>query len=804
VLTVPGDREPRSGQLIVIAAVAVALLVFRRALLSPMVFYERDIAGWWYPHVASFVRVVASGAWPLWDPSPGFGGPMWADPNYQVLYPFTWLNLILPPAIFYKVLGVFHVAWSFLGLALFLRRRGMSLLPSLVGGIAWATAGSFLSLHSMSHHFCGAAWAPWVLLAVDTLLVHPTPRSAALLGGCVGLQLLAGSLDMVFLTMLLAATHAAATFVSSRGARVAIGQVTLWASCAGLVGVGLAAAQWLPTLEVFRASSRGVLQPSDAMRWAFHPATLPELVAPSLLTDLPLRHDLRRGWFEGREPFLRSTHIGWPILLLAGLGLAAGRGRARWAWGVSGAVLLMGAMGPSTPVYPLWYWLGPGRVFRYPYKWMVGFSLAVAVLAALGMRAFLESWHVPARRRALALALGVLALAGAGAAAGWGDHLAHVTAWLGLLQDPPAGMDWREPLGRASARLVVLGSLGVVAAGLVILRPWIRPRRWLWSSMLGVILLCRLWDVGPVADLAPPELLAAAPPALSLMRAAKKTPRILSAAPRRPLKEYLSRAPHGWRPEWAMSLAAVELIRPVSEGRWGLRGSYDGDPTGLGSMGNATATRIVAVGGDSVRLRMLQLGAVDYVLTLPGQGWDFLPLEAEYQGVFSTPVQLRRVPQSLPLARFVRRAISPPSGLDAVRLVLDPGFDPRHEALVAAPEPAPGCKPTAEHPTATLRATISQAGRVDVDFDAACPGFLVVGEAYYPGWQAWIDGQAGRVLPADFALISVPVPAGRHHATLAYRPSAVMWGLVVALGSLLVAVVLAGPGRFRSLRGGER
>jgi hypothetical protein len=210
----------------------------------------------------------------------------------------------------------------------------------------------------------------------------------------------------------------------------------------------------------------------------------------------------------------------------------------------------------------------------------------------------------------------------------------------------------------------------------------------------------------------------------------------------------------------------------------------------------------MAVGGDAPRLKMLQLGSVDFVLTLAGQGWDFLPLEAQYRSVFSTPVQLRRVPQSLPPAYFVPRAVSP-RGLDAVRLVLDPGFDPRREVLIDAPEP-PACKPTTQHPTTALRTTTSHAGRIDVDLDAPCAGFLVVAEAYYPGWQARIDGRADRVLPADFALFAVRVPAGRHHVMLSYRPRTIMWGLVVALGTLLVVLGLMAAGRSHGPRGGER
>jgi hypothetical protein len=66
----------------------VAALLLPRVVLFGEVLFERDVQ-------LVFVRAVASGAAPLWDPHVAFGHPMLANPNTQVLYPPTWLNLIL-------------------------------------------------------------------------------------------------------------------------------------------------------------------------------------------------------------------------------------------------------------------------------------------------------------------------------------------------------------------------------------------------------------------------------------------------------------------------------------------------------------------------------------------------------------------------------------------------------------------------------------------------------------------------------------------------------------------------------------
>ena len=60
----------------------------------------------WLPQVESFVRGVATGSWPLWDTYSGLGRPLLADPRAEILYPPTWLNLVLRPATYYALTGV--------------------------------------------------------------------------------------------------------------------------------------------------------------------------------------------------------------------------------------------------------------------------------------------------------------------------------------------------------------------------------------------------------------------------------------------------------------------------------------------------------------------------------------------------------------------------------------------------------------------------------------------------------------------------------------------------------------------------
>jgi len=64
----------------------------------------------------------------------------------------------------------------------------------------------------------------------------------------------------------------------------------------------------------------------------------------------------------------------------------------------------------------------------------------------------------------------------------------------------------------------------------------------------------------------------------------------------------------------------------------------------------------------------------------------------------------------------------------------------------------------------------------------------VRGENYYPGWHAFVDGNAVEVLRVNYNLRGVAVPAGTHLVRFVYRPNSLLLG---ALLSLLAAILLS-------------
>ncbi|HEY6211083.1 MAG TPA: YfhO family protein, partial [Vicinamibacterales bacterium] len=117
-------------------------------------------------------------------------------------------------------------------------------------------------------------------------------------------------------------------------------------------------------------------------------------------------------------------------------------------------------------------------------------------------------------------------------------------------------------------------------------------------------------------------------------------------------------------------------------------------------------------------------------------------------------------------------------------------FDPAHLAIVE-PDIGGAATRTMTPGAAGARVSSIDGPRIVVDVTAEHDAFLVLSEAYYPGWQARIDDAASRpVQKADVMFQGVPVPAGHHTVTFELVSTTLRAGSAISLLALIIAVVL--------------
>ena len=81
------------------------------------------------------------------------------------------------------------------------------------------------------------------------------------------------------------------------------------------------------------------------------------------------------------------------------------------------------------------------------------------------------------------------------------------------------------------------------------------------------------------------------------------------------------------------------------------------------------------------------------------------------------------------------------------------------------------------------RAHVSRDGpcRIEVQAEAAKPGYVVLLDTCYPGWRAWVDGTSVEIERANYLFKAVKIPAGRHEVLLRYEPTSFRVGAFLSL-----------------------
>ena len=760
---------------------AVVLLLFHEVALEGRVFFYRDIHLVWHSEIAALRRAIGSGSLPVWDDLTGFGQPLLADPGRQVLYPPTWLALVLPPARDYSLFVVSHLVLASLGALAVARRFGLSPAAAFLSAAAWAASGPLVSLVSLWHHFAGACWLPWVVWAADRLLARPGAGGAALLAAAFATQVLAGSADMCLVTLALVGTLAAWHLV--RAPRESPRRGTLgWLALALGVAAGLTAALWLPALALVRESVRSGLPEGMRTAWSLHPVVALQAVWPISWHQLPLAPDWRASWLSGREPFLLSVHLGAPVLVLALLALAGPPRPRRFLLGGTAAVAALVAAGPHLPVYGAVVWLLPPlQMLRYPVKAMVPAAFAVALLAGTGLDVWRDHRSTAALHRAAALLLFAAALLGGAAwalALGAADRLAPL-----LLAPTPAQPDVAGALVEASQPLAPAALLALLAAALA----WARAR----GAPPGIT--AAGVSAAALAGLvvAHASLNVTAPASLYLYRPAVLRVLGLNEHQRLFARDTI-RIPWDARDRYAVprttdartheikrALNQIASLYPPSAARWGLPGSFETDlkglyPAPLAALVNAAR----AADGTEAQVRLLRMGAVSRVVglqELPGLG-----LVATVPGLQLEPNRVLSVPDPLPRTYAVGSS-RVAGGEDALAVLRDPTFDARSEVVL-------------DHGLARRaggsfdgqsRIVELRPDRVRLEARLSEPGYVVLVDAYDLGWKASLDGRPAEVLRANMAFRAVAVGAGPHAIELFYRPDALRRGVAVSAAALL-------------------
>ncbi len=352
-------------------------------LYSPL----NDTIDFFYP-MYDFARdMVRNGDFPAWNPLVFSGYPLAANPQIALFYPPNVLFFIFPTHL---AIGYSHILHMFLGGAfmyLLVKYIGLSRGSSLIAALTFMFSAFLTSRFYAGHYslICAAIWTPLIFLLLEIALDKTRAFYALLAGAALGLQLLAGHIQISFLTVFALGIYVLFrgfwVIRTERGYRKTATFFCIFAVVL-ITGILLSAIELLPLYEFGRYSTRGGGEDYEfATVFSLHPGLLffffmSPWEAPSWVSgDLPIHC-----FWE------YSAYIGILPLILVLFAVSHWRA-SKYVFSLSGLALvsLALALGSYFPPYWLFYKAIPGfDMFRGPARFVFPLTFSASVLTGFG------------------------------------------------------------------------------------------------------------------------------------------------------------------------------------------------------------------------------------------------------------------------------------------------------------------------------------------------------------------------------------------------------------------------------------
>jgi hypothetical protein len=200
----------------------------------------------------------------FWDTLLGGGFPMTADPQVMAWYPPSLIFSLLPGGWNVFVISAYVMASCFTYGYVYALTN--SKLSSAISGIAYSMCGFMMAHLGHTAIIHAAVWIPLIIWSLEMLRREFSSLWFAI--GCLAVAccILAGHLQIVVYGLILGVCYLLAL---GWKAMIGRGRYYIVASLVMLIGVGLAALQILPTLELASLSTRTEYGFADFVSYSF-------------------------------------------------------------------------------------------------------------------------------------------------------------------------------------------------------------------------------------------------------------------------------------------------------------------------------------------------------------------------------------------------------------------------------------------------------------------------------------------------------------------------------------------------------
>ncbi len=676
---------------------------------------------------------------------------------------------IKPPAS----VGWFIVLHFFVGGAgvfMLCRAIGTTLLAALLGGLLFALAPEMASLINAGHvlkiaTICVAPWAFYLLeKGFQTRRIVWFMATAFVLA----LQFFYTHWQIAYYTCLCVGVFGICRLIGiavtegKKGQPLRLVGLNLVVLCFFLTTVAIdlfPLANW--SKETNRGAmsganqGRGGLDRDEAMMWSLPPEELAGFIIPGFFGFS--RQEAGENpaniatFYWGRMTFTQTvSYYGLLPWLLIPLPLIFRRDR--YTWLAVGAIVggLLFSMGKYTPFYNFLFDHFPGiDRFRVPKMMLFIPLIGVATLAARGLDLLCDKEHrsSPAFRQYIygmvALVVALLALLGV-EYLGKDFFVRYLADYLGQ----PTRYEQGQQLitQRWNNVMVETAIAAIFAAVYAIIIVGTRSRKigkWAGYGLIVVFIL----DVGRVNA-----------KYMFLVDVPKETKKNYTT----PVVDFLKRQPKEYRvlpisggpgPYSSNNVPVMFIPMPVQQKRW---------------QDFLDSFSLMTVLPDMINVRYVIYSNEQYAQERVQFGDKYIPV---YQSPDGSEVVLENL-KVMPKAWLVPSVLAVAQPLQALGVMQNPQFDLRQFALVESPPVLPMAEigaATAGTP-GNVQVTRYEGEKIDLSATTTVNAMLVLGEKYYEGWKALVDGKPADIQRVNYILRGVYLTPGNHKVEFVFDP----------------------------------
>jgi len=136
----------------------------------------------------------------------------------------------------------------------------------------------------------------------------------------------------------------------------------------------------------------------------------------------------------------------------------------------------------------------------------------------------------------------------------------------------------------------------------------------------------------------------------------------------------------------------------------------------------------------------------------------------------------------LPRMFLANNYIVETDGNKIINRIYDKNFDSRQTLVLETDPKLSGL----DNSTGSAAIAYYSPNVVKINTKASAPKLLFLSDSYYPGWQATVDGKFVEIFRADYTLRAIPIPAGEHAVVFEYQPWSFKVGAMVSGISMII------------------